>query len=473
MKKFYFLALSGLTMFASCDKAVEDDLEQSIQNEDLVQISFDMQGDEVDAATRADHNFVYYIVVSDCAPTQNVVSQGYVGMFTDLSDATIALENNKEYYFYLSAFEDLGANLNSYLSYLGFDFKSFKENTEIAVDYNLGEDLMMDRYYGSTSKIITTQDNTVSIFANRFSYQLNFEIYPPADGYIQVDCASPAFNYTINAGDSPIIESQIYALSGSNLICGINIDLFVTYNTSNYKEVSKTINVKRNNAKTITINKGSTTPSDSFNGHAYVDLGLTTDEGKTLYWATCNVGADKPEDYGLYFAWGETEGYTKDTSDGHLFKWVNYKYCDGTQNTMTKYCTNARYGQVDNKTVLELLDDAAHVNWGGQWRMPTNEEMGKLCKNCTWTWNDEKKGFKIVGTNGNSIFIPAAGYRGGTNKIGDEGEFGYYWTSSLSSGESNEMAFELYCFRPCGYQNSSISRRYTGEPVRAVCVIDE
>ncbi|MBR6016482.1 MAG: hypothetical protein IK067_05060, partial [Prevotella sp.] len=102
---------------------------------------------------------------------------------------------------------------------------------------------------------------------------------------------------------------------------------------------------------------------NTINGHEYVDLGLPSG---TL-WATCNVGAETPEDYGLYFAWGETVGYTGDTSDGRLFDWANYKWCDGSNTTLTKYCNNSEKGKdgfTDDKTVLDPEDDAATANWG-------------------------------------------------------------------------------------------------------------
>ncbi|MBR3609326.1 MAG: hypothetical protein IKL50_05525, partial [Bacteroidales bacterium] len=96
-------------------------------------------------------------------------------------------------------------------------------------------------------------------------------------------------------------------------------------------------------------------PTGMENGKGYVDLGLS------VKWATCNVGATTPEEYGYYFAWGETTPKT-------TYYWSAYKYCNGTDDSMTKYCTNSKYGIVDNKTTLELTDDAAHVNWGGSWR---------------------------------------------------------------------------------------------------------
>ena len=186
--------------------------------------------------------------------------------------------------------------------------------------------------------------------------------------------------------------------------------------------------------------------------HEWVDLGLS------VKWATCNVGAEKSEDYGDYFAWGETE--PKENYD-----WTTYKYCKGTNKTMTKYCNNSSYGNggfTDTKTVLDPEDDAATANWGGAWRMPTRTEQDELINNCTWTWTTQNgvNGYKVVGPNGNSIFLPAAGYRNGTS-LDDVGSHGCYWSSSL--------AF-LPCFacRVYGALESFEGRSF-GLSVRPVC----
>ena len=160
------------------------------------------------------------------------------------------------------------------------------------------------------------------------------------------------------------------------------------------------------------------------NGHEWVDLGLPSG----TKWATCNVGATKPEEYGNYYAWGETS--TKSTYD-----WDTYKWCNGSYDTQTKYCTDSGYGTVDNKTVLDLADDAARANWGGAWRMPTDAEWTELRENCTWTWTTKNgvNGYEVKGTNGNSIFLPAAGYRY-NDGLSYAGGYGYYWSSSLDTG---------------------------------------
>lgn len=157
----------------------------------------------------------------------------------------------------------------------------------------------------------------------------------------------------------------------------------------------------------------------------WVDLGLPSG----TCWATCNVGANNPEEFGDFFAWGETT--VKDA-----YNWSNYGWCNGTYNTLTKYNNNSSFGYngfTDGLTTLEISDDVATSNCGDEWRMPTSEEMNELLNNCTheWTTLNGVNGRLFTGPNGNSIFLPAAGYR-----IGDDPGItssGYYWTSSLDT----------------------------------------
>ncbi|MBO5181812.1 MAG: hypothetical protein J6B92_07990 [Paraprevotella sp.] len=166
------------------------------------------------------------------------------------------------------------------------------------------------------------------------------------------------------------------------------------------------------------------------NSHEAVDLGLS------VKWATCNVGANSPEEYGGYYAWGETEEKSN-------YDWSTYKYCKGSYDTMTKYCTNSSYGTVDNKTVLDPEDDVAHVKWGGSWRMPTSSEIQELVNNCLWTWTTQNgvNGYVVTSkSNGNSIFLPAAGYRWG-EFVNDSGSGGYYWSASLNEDRSDYASY--------------------------------
>ena len=188
-----------------------------------------------------------------------------------------------------------------------------------------------------------------------------------------------------------------------------------------------------------------------------VDLGLS------VKWATCNVGASSPEDYGDYFAWGET-------TPKKQYDWTTYKYCKGTYKTMTKYCNKSSYGNngfTDNKTILDPEDDAAVVNWGGAWRMPTDEEFAELREQYTWTWTTQNgvNGYKVVGPNGNSIFLPAAGYIDGSS-LSDASSFGDYWSSSLYTS-SPYYAYDMYFYS--GYVSSFNNGRFNGLSVRPVC----
>lgn len=163
-----------------------------------------------------------------------------------------------------------------------------------------------------------------------------------------------------------------------------------------------------------------------------VDLGLPSG---TL-WATHNVGAEKPEDYGLYFAWGETTGYTYDNTD-RTFDWTSYVFCDGTSSTMTKYCTHSSSGTLDNKTELEAVDDAATVAWGSDWQTPSYDQIMELynSSNTTseWTTLNGVNVRKITSkSNGNSIYLPFASYWNGAT-IDPIGYSGSYWSRSLNT----------------------------------------
>ena len=184
-----------------------------------------------------------------------------------------------------------------------------------------------------------------------------------------------------------------------------------------------------------------------------VDLGLS------VKWANMNVGAISPEDYGDYFAWGETEPKSN-------YAVTTYKLSNGTWNTLTKYNFNSSYGTVDNKIVLDPEDDAAHVNWGGSWRMPTDAEWTELRTKCTWTWTTENglNGRRVTGPNGKSIFLPAAGDRDGTD-LEYAGFYGSYWSSSLYTGDP---VLACLVYFSSGNVGRSYFTRYYGRSVRPV-----
>ncbi len=175
------------------------------------------------------------------------------------------------------------------------------------------------------------------------------------------------------------------------------------------------------------------------NGHDWVDLGLPSG----VKWATCNVGATSPEEYGDYYAWGETE--TKNSYD-----WGN---CSTMNVTMDDIAGNPQY-------------DVARKKWGDSWRMPTFEELEELQNNCTWELTTENgiNGYKVTGPNGNNIFVPAAGYRYGTT-LNFDGYYGGYW-SSKPHDDGDDSAFFL-CFDD-KEQRINAYYRSDGQSVRAV-----
>lgn len=180
------------------------------------------------------------------------------------------------------------------------------------------------------------------------------------------------------------------------------------------------------------------------NGHQWVDLGL---QSGTL-WATCNVGAAKPEDFGNYYAWGEIS--TKTT-----YSWNTYKF-----STLSKYCNNSLHGHKDDLTTLQLCDDVAAVTWGGIWHIPTKAEIEELTKLCTWKWVGN--GYKVIGQNGNSIFLPAASFSGAPHDIGNSGG---YWSLSLSFDPYYAWNLDF----DSKYYSKNNGYRGMGYSVRPVC----
>ena len=175
----------------------------------------------------------------------------------------------------------------------------------------------------------------------------------------------------------------------------------------------------------------------------YVDLGLPSG----TKWATCNLGASKPSDYGDYYAWGETEPKAEYT--WATYKWMQtgqpdwkhitkYTFADGKTEGIWYDASGNFIG--DGKTTLEAADDAATQKLGSPWRMPTDDEIKELLDNCTWTWTtrDGKNGYEVKSKkNGNTIFLPAAGYRR-SSELYVAGSWGVYWSSSLRAASSDD-----------------------------------
>lgn len=190
----------------------------------------------------------------------------------------------------------------------------------------------------------------------------------------------------------------------------------------------------------------------------YVDLGLS------VLWGTCNVGAETPEQFGGYYSFGETE--TKQT-----YSWGTYKWCEGTETSLTKYNYNPTRGKIDYQNVIKPDDDAARAKLGEGWRIPTEKEWKELMENCTWILMADEKGYgykvtgKKEGYKDRSIYLPAAGVRNGSDFYGSNA---YYWSSTTgyNSTDGLSKAWFLY-FNKTG-QAMALSGYFNGMPIRPV-----
>ena len=220
------------------------------------------------------------------------------------------------------------------------------------------------------------------------------------------------------------------------------------------------------NKEYVKIENASPTPQ-----HEYVDLGLPSG---TL-WATCNLGAETPEETGLYFQWGDISGYTaSQIGVDKTFNWANYKYCNGEYNKLTKYCSSGKTdcwdgsGEPDNKLILDQEDDAATSHWGSNWQIPAKADFEELTGNTTMAWDASRSGFTFT-ANSKELFLPAAGYVDGVGRF-SLGSYGNYWSRSLNESAPyspwkldfyNSGSYNIYgnarcrgiSVRPVRYQN--------------------
>lgn len=254
----------------------------------------------------------------------------------------------------------------------------------------------------------------------------------------------PSYNAETKTVDIPYSNSSAnlfkgWALLGNPFTC----DAYIYYYDSDNQLVPMDFMVYDADGTLVTLSNRPIAPMQGFfvkvtepttvyiknyqavSSHEYVDLGLPSG---TL-WATCNIGSDAPENYGDYFAWGETQ--TKD-----IYNWSTYQYCNGSENTLTKYCSLDEYGYngfTDSLSILQQGDDAAKVNWGENWRMPVEEEWVELIENTTSEWTSQNGiyGMLFTAENGNTLFLPGAGCRYESNLNG-AGESCNYWSSLLS-----------------------------------------
>ena len=266
--------------------------------------------------------------------------------------------------------------------------------------------------------------------------------------------------YQITGNDTTFYGGCSTDDNGSFIIGQLKAGNYVLYAKSdNHFNTSKSFTLSSENVKdlgkiTMRAGTGDLDPAitavvakivDYFPENVYVDLGLS------VKWATCNVGANTPEEYGDYYAWGEVE--TKESYEPN-----NYKFVNGGS-------------PVNDKNTLDIENDVAHKEWGGKWRMPSREEFDELIQNCTWTWTTQKgvNGFLVTsnkpGYTDRSIFLPAAGLRS-LSELRLSGNIGFYWTTTPSEHFAESACF-LYItpgFKSL-YESAARNQAHTVRPV--------
>lgn len=303
---------------------------------------------------------------------------------------------------------------------------------------------------------------------------INAESLTVGYGSESLSLTIPAATYTTNGDGVLYVALPPFSQQTVSLTATVGDDTY-TYTTSG------TVSLEAGQFQPIGVMMGKEAPAQT---HEYVDLGLPSG---TL-WATCNVGASSPEEYGDYFAWGETVPYGGEDQSNAMnyayagtytktyYYWDTYKYCNGSQSTLTKYCNNSSYGYngfTDNLTEMTTDDDAATANWGSGWRMPSYEQFTELINSSytttEWTTVNGVYGRRITskmsGYTNRSLFLPAAGYRSNSS-LNFAGSRGYYWSRTLYASYPDYARY-LYFYNSGIYTNDNGSR-CSGRSVRPV-----
>ena len=382
----------------------------------------------------------------------------------------------------ISISQDTGLGL--LVSPTTFDLTNAAQTIEIEVQKNVEYSFSIDpdarEWITHTgTKGLTSEKLTFSIEAN--------ETYDDREGVIAFkQSGGPLFESVVikqSQKDGLFVEQDEYLVSAEEQIVDIKVKTNIDYTVSvdedskSWIEIIQTkgltdytisariayndgvervgvLYIRGDKEATITIKQDKKERPTAPEGA--VDLGLS------VFWGKCNIGADNPEDYGDFYAWGETE--TKG-----IYSWGTYKLCNGDAFSFTKYNSYQNCGTVDYKIGLDQKDDVAFVKLGGRWYIPTDAEWTELRDNCTWTWTtlNNVYGMSVISQiNGNSIFLPAAGYHN-DDYYGNAGSYGYYWSSSRT--EASRAAWHI-CFSSDGEKRYSVDRYY-GISVRPISEI--
>lgn len=337
----------------------------------------------------------------------------------------------------------------------------------------------MEELIGMVQSVVVIpnySDGSVKISGRRRNV-IRFEVYPlnAAKKLVEKDPSALSLDYVETETKSTIFHNlQITEASFDGEVITIIAD-----GSGLSEDIKRRIQTA---SARLRISDGTTTRSSEFFPMYYAgpDIPDIVDMGLSVKWATFNLGASAPEDYGDYYAWGETDPYYEDgyaLSESPVwipgktagYDWATYSWCEGSYNRLTKYNTKNEFGAVDDITVLENEDDAAYVMLKGKWRMPTDEEWTELRENCIWSWTtfNGVNGYKITskkkGYTDKWIFLPAAGRRDQTS-IYEVGSMGHYRSSSLNTDNPrNALNTGFNSSSAYGY---NYGYRYSGHSVR-------
>ena len=367
-----------------------------------------------------------------------------------------------------------GSDGIKYGSYVGLTAKLYSDN-----EFVVGDVIQYVGYATIEGNVVESRAITQALYISQevilqFTYYFRPSVETLAASGIQTSQAKLYGSISSDGGSSVISRGFVYGTEIDNL--SVNVVSSSESNTfyktilgltdaTTYYYRAYAVNdagTSYGDVMSFTTDAASSQPTGYVDGYGYVDLGLPSG----MKWAVCNIGATNPEDYGNYYAWGETEAKSS-------YSWGTYMHCYGFGNRLTKYCSNSIYGNngyTDNLSFLDASDDVATVSLGESWRLPTSEEMNELFNSCTMTWTIQNgiSGCLLTGPNENSIFLPNAGYVQNANSYNQAG-FGCYWTNSLDvSNPQNSWMFSS------NSSNTSVIafNRYYGMTARPVCVYD-